>query len=160
MLNNPQQIITVTDCFVIIESVATTIGIILALFGLFYTARQLEASQKTARGEFLLHLDELFYQHDKVHRLLRPGGDWADGESGPVTNDDWILVEKYMGLFERVKVLVDDGLIDIDTVYKLYGYRVFNIVDNEIICQRKLDEEANSWGKFIELRDDLKAINR
>lgn len=151
MLGTLQQIIATPDFFVRLESVATAIGVFLAVFGLFYTAKQLKASQKIARGEFFLHLDELFYQHDKVHLQLRPGGAWADGKGGPTSGEDWVAVEKYMGLFERIKVLIDDGLVDLDTIDKLYGYRVFNIVANQTILQEKIEKEVKSWRKFIEL---------
>ena len=55
-----------------------------------------------------------------------------------------------MGLFERVKVLVDDKIIDIDTVDRLYGYRVDNIVNNETIRQAKLEREKDSYLDFAQ----------
>ncbi|MCB9102631.1 MAG: hypothetical protein H6633_00065 [Anaerolineales bacterium] len=87
---------------------------------------------------------------------LRPGGIWSDGESGPTSPADWVAVEKYMGLFERVKVLIDNGLVDIDTIDKLYGYRVINIVANKVIYHKKIKDEAEAWQKFIELWHALK----
>jgi len=60
-----------------------------------------------------------------------------------------------MGLFERVKVLIDDGIIDANTVNRLYGYRITNIVSNAAIQEEKLVKEAGSWKDFIELRQML-----
>ena len=56
-----------------------------------------------------------------------------------------------MGLFERVKALIDDKIIDLDTVNRFYGYRLFNIVDNEAIRKFKLEQEAEFWRDFIKL---------
>ena len=39
--------------------------------------------------------------------------------NGDLSND--------MGPFERIQVLIYDGIIDLAIVDKLYGYRVFNI---------------------------------
>ena len=59
-------------------------GLIMTAFGLIVAGRQLRASneqvlvsQRIAQGEFLLHLDQIFRYHDKVHRKLRPGGEWG-----------------------------------------------------------------------------------
>ncbi|HXU36336.1 MAG TPA: hypothetical protein VN937_08215 [Blastocatellia bacterium] len=66
-----------------------------------------------------------------------------------------------MGLFERIKVLVDDGIVDLATIDKLYGYRVFNIVANDVIRKGKLEgQRAEHWKGFIELWDALKDRRR
>ena len=58
----------------------------------------------------------------------------------------------YMGLFERIYIFVEKGIIDdIDIINRLYGYRVRNIVANNIIRKEKLVKEADSWTDFIEL---------
>lgn len=139
------------DLFVQLESVATAIGAVMAAAGLIYAGIQLRASRKIARGEFLLRLDELFHPYNEVHTQLRPGGAWAEGRGGPTSVEEWVAVERYMGLFERIKTLVDDGIVGLDTVDKLYGYRVFNIAANAIIHQAKLVRESESWEDFIEL---------
>lgn len=134
-----------------LETIAGLIGLFLTGVGLIYTGRQIQESRKIARGEFLLHLDELFQQHNDVHLLLRPGGDYAEGRRKPDSAQEWSAVERYMGLFERVKALIDDKIIDLDTVNRFYGYRLFNIVDNEAIRKFKLEQEAEFWRDFIKL---------
>ena len=47
-----------------LETIAGLIGLFLTGVGLIYTGRQIQESRKIARGEFLLHLDELFQQHN------------------------------------------------------------------------------------------------
>ena len=139
-----------------LESIATAVASIIAAIGLIYVGKQLKASKKIARAEFLLRLDELFREHTEVHVRLRPGGDWASESKGPESNEEWAAVERYMGLFERIKVMIDDGIVDLDTVDKLYGYRVFNIANNTIIRKAKLEgERAKYWAKFIELKRAL-----
>jgi hypothetical protein len=119
-------------------------------------SEQLETSQRIARGEFLLHLDEIFRHHDRVHRRLLPNrGEWGSPENGPPLDDSeaWADIESYMGLFERIKVLIDAGMIDKDTMNRLYGYRISNIVRNNVIRVGKLEnpETKGGWTDFIEL---------
>lgn len=127
----------------------------LAIVGLGFAGLQLRASRKIARGEFLLGLDEMFEMHHKVHRRLRPGGDWSDSGEGPTTADDWIAVERYMGLFERIQMLIEDNTISLKTIDRLYGYRLINIIDNKHIHEAKLVREKAGWQDFINLRDAI-----
>ncbi len=142
------------------HEIIASLGLFLAGIGLIYTGRQIQQARKIARGEFLLHLDELFAQHNDVHLLLRPGGDYANGGKKPDTTQEWTAVERYMGLFERVKALIDDKIIDIDTVYSFYGYRVFNLTANETIRECKLVQEEESWIDFVELWRALEAYRK
>ena len=142
----------------IIALILSGMGLIGTAIGLILTARQLKISQKIARSDFLLHIDELLGQHDKVHRLLRPGGDWSRAGGGPADAGDWADVDNYMGLFERMKVLVDSAIIDLPTLNRLYGYRITNIVSNTAIRQRKLEDEKGSWEDFLALVRQLSEI--
>jgi hypothetical protein len=139
-----------------LQNIATVIGLVMTGIGLLYAGIQLRASKKIARGEFLLRLDEMFQQHREVHTHLRPGGIWAGTGKGPASVENWVAVEKYMGLFERIKVLIDDGIVDLATIERLYGYRIFNIVANDVIRQAKIEGEAKEyWQDFIELYQTL-----
>jgi hypothetical protein len=143
------------------ELIATVTGLVLTALGLIYTGYQISESKKVARGEFLLHLDEMFKQHYQTHIRFRPGGDWGDGKTGPTNNlEEWVAVEQYMGLFERINVLVEDNIIDIDTIDRLYGYRVINILGNEIIQKTKLERESQYWQDFIKLGNKIKNVRR
>ena len=141
------------------------LGLILTAAGLFYAGRQYRNSQRVATADFLLRLDEmLFSQHNNVHKRLRPGGKWAGGIGAPSSAEEWSMLERYMGMFERVKVLLNDGLLDIDAVERFYGYRVRNIVANdEIVKTKRLftkgewkelsrrERNDHPWKHFIEL---------
>lgn len=142
------------------ETGAIIIGLAMTAIGLIYTAHQIKEARKVTRGQFLLHLDELFQQHYEVHLALRPGGKWKNHNSGPQFAKDWAAVDKYMGLFERINILVNDGIVDIDTIDKLYGYRVHNLVRNPIINQAKLVEAAEDWQDFIELWHKLERARK
>jgi hypothetical protein len=131
-------------------SVIAGIGVVLTGIGLIFAGYQLRDSRRVAQGEFLLQLDEMFRHHQEVHLALRQG-DWSDGVSGPETNEEWAAVDAYMGLFERVYILIERKIIDKEIVDRLYGYRVRNIVTNDPIRQAKLVEAREYWTDFIKL---------
>lgn len=127
----------------------TLLGLFLTSLGLLYTGEQIRRAKNIAQADFLLKLDDHFQHHLIVHSKLRPSGEWSTPGAGPKSTDEWILVEKYMGLFERISVLVDSGIISKKIINRLYGYRIGNIIHNEIIYQTKLVQEKNDWSDFI-----------
>ena len=145
------------DFYVKLESVATAIGVLLTIAGLIYAGKQLRASRKISQGDFLLRLDEMFLSHKDVHVKLRPGGKWSKTKHGPDNIEEWAAEESYMGLFERIEILIENGVLDLGTVDRLYGYRIFNIVGNDIIRKSKLENERKSWEDFDKL---WKAIDK
>jgi hypothetical protein len=143
-----------------VGSIATSVGVIVALFAALYAAKQLQTARKIAHGQFLLDLDEAFVRHRDIHMRLRPRGLWADGKTGPMSSDEWIATESYMGLFERIKVLLDNGVIDFEVFCRLYGYRMSNIVANPRIREEKLIRQKGAWQDFIELWNKVERRNQ
>lgn len=151
----------------------TVVGVIGAVVGLWYAGQQLHNTRQSIRGEFLLTLDQAFVRHAAVHGRLRPGGDWEGSARRPDNMDEWwavkdlgpkdsewLAVEEYMGLFERIEVLIDGGSLDAALVNRLYGYRVFNIVANSEIRTKKLIDLAEGRQDFIKLKERLEAEGR
>ena len=139
------------------DGALTLVGLMLTCMGLLYTAEQIRRARNVSQAEFLLRLDEQFREHLDVHIKLRPRGDWCKQGYGPETREDWVAVEMYMGLFERIYVLVDSKVISKEIINHLYGYRLTNIVKNETIRKGKLENSAtkSGWTDFIKLVDLL-----
>ena len=135
--------------------VITAAGAMLTGIGLLYTGIQVRLSRKTARSQFLLQLYQLMEQHNEVHSRLTGLG-WPDGRLGPETVEEWIKVGRMLGLFEYIQILVRDKIIDIDTVDKLYSYRLFHLVNNETIKERYFSNDG-SWDGVVKLLDALKS---
>jgi hypothetical protein len=151
-----------------VGNVATAITAAAAVWALLYAKGQVKEAKeqlKQARiisaHDFLLRLDEALQRHTKVHLLLQPGFEWGSNKDGPASAEEWFLVTSYMGLFERVNVLVESGIFELPTVDKLYGYRVYNIVANDAIRKAKLENSnfAPYWAEFIKLWLKLKSLH-
>jgi hypothetical protein len=57
----------------------------------------------------------------------------------------------YMGLFERVKIMIDLKLLPVSVVNRLYGYRIGNIWANDRLMCEKLVKLAGQWQDFLML---------
>lgn len=133
------------------------LGAALTGIGLIYAGLQLRLARKIAKAQFILHFDNLFLEHLPVAKNLR--GKWRiDG--GPGTLDEWIAVEAYMGLFERIQIMIEDGVIDLKVFDQLYGYRLFYIVENTIIREHKLVQRKDQWVRFIKLWRSLASLEK
>ena len=156
-----------------ITAVAAASGIPVATLALLFAARQLrgerratEGQRQIAQAQFLLALDDAFRQHEATHRKFRPAtgtptstvGLWHGRNArGPTTPEEWADVEAYMGLFERVNVMIDQRLLDVAVIQRLRGYRVTNILTNPFVMKEKLTKRADDWDDFIAL---AKRLNR
>lgn len=131
-------------------TLAAVAATIFALQQLKLQREAVEDSRRVARAQFLLDLDVHLREHVTVHKNLRPGGRWSQDE-GPESAEEWIAVEQYMGLFERIYVLIESGIIDMRLFARLYGYRIRNITRNPVIHREKLEIRKEGWADFIAL---------
>lgn len=144
----------------IITSIGVIVGFYIAYRQLRSSARQHRLEKKAAQGNFLLEFDKMLDRYEHIHKKLRPGGAWF-GEEIELEPDEWAEIERYMGLFERIAILIDDNFIDIETFDRLYGYRIRNIKNNPTIKLEKLEKRAYGWKDFIELSNAMeKARNQ
>ena len=89
--------------------------------------------------------------HERVHVKL----DSEEGAEWDPAPEDWPAIEAYMGVFERIQLLVEDKVLTLRTVDRLYSYRVLNIVSNDHIRTKKLVEKKEFWPDFCKLWDSL-----
>jgi hypothetical protein len=126
-------------------------GLILTGAGLLYAARQLRMSRIIARSDFLLHYYELMQQYNDVHANLTGNGAWTNPQGGPKTEEEWSRVNRYMGLLEVMEVLIEEGLLEIKTMDRLYSHRILALVKNPVIYQYNLVDRSYRWTDFIKL---------
>ena len=138
-----------------LANVATIAGAIVAVGALFYTAYQVKQHTKVSRGQFWLELEKMFSAHDEIHFKIRPGGEWSKSTQGPKSIEEWAKVEDYMGLFEHCETMIQDNLIDLGTFKDIFGYRLKNLLENDLIVHAKLVKERDYWNRFINLINRL-----
>jgi hypothetical protein len=138
-------------------AIAGLLAVAVGVFALGYAAKQVKLGREQrsdasslALGQFLLQLDQAFERHQAAHLNLRPGGQWY-GMSDRPTDDEMPIAIAYMGLFERIKIMIDLKLLRPEIVNRLYGYRVGNIWVNDRIMREKLVKLSDGWQDFLKL---------
>ncbi|HSR53375.1 MAG TPA: hypothetical protein VLV83_21320 [Acidobacteriota bacterium] len=150
---------------VIFGSVATGVGVLVAVvFGVVQArsaSKDLRRSRHSTQLQALVAFDQLLENYHHVHTAVRPGGELEE-KCNP-SHQEKVDLERYMGLFERAKIFIDDGYLSPDHFRSLYGYRMRNLVKQPWVAEEKLRKRAGGWTYFIELHDSLypnKAIGR
>lgn len=113
-------------------------------FGLLFVWQQIRAARHVARSQFLLDLDRRLRDHVGVAFDVRSPS-WT-----PKDDAEGFELARYMGLIERMAILVDDGIVDLSTVRKLYGWRMRWLIANQCVRQ-DLADRREGWRTFIEL---------
>ncbi len=129
--------ISIADLSAIILAIATTLS-------LLYIARQLAVTRRQTKGEFLLALDEQF---EKVRDILVKVVGEADFKP---EGKDWPRVWALMSVFERISIMVEDQIIDVPIVDRLYGYVMLRLIGNDLVFER-LKGTGADWQDFVEL---------
>lgn len=130
---------------------ATVVAGFAAVLTLGYAVLQLRQNTSIARAQFWIELEKLFSLHDEVHLKLRPGGEWAGNSGGPLSVDEWMKVEDYMGLFEHCEIMLERRLLDTQTFGEIYAYRLRNLLRNSVIVETKLVGKREHWTRFLSL---------
>jgi len=138
--------------------IASIAGALVALIGFPLLFWQLAVARSQRRdairlstSQVLFAADAVLATHAQVNINLRPGGAWAR-EAGAIhpTDDELLLVEPYLGVFERLFIAYQAGQVDAETLDHLYGYRVANIWANQRIVAVKLqNDDLKRWWKGV-----------
>jgi hypothetical protein len=133
----------------LIGDVMDTLAVFVAAVAVIVAIYQINESRKGTRAAVLLQFDERLLEYKNVHLALRGnGGEWQ--KTGIIPTENWYMVDGYMGLFERLNILVRDGIVSKDDAKRLYGYRLDNIVHHPEILRAKIHSEED-WTYFKEL---------
>lgn len=131
------------------------------VIGLIFVSYQFNESRKTSRAVFLLSLDERFREYSDLNNQLQiRSNTWhplqpsMNGEKIIHPGFDFDLLFTYLGLFERIKLLIDDGTLKLTEIDRLYGYRVRHITKNDYLFNFVKDNPQN-WQDFIKLCKQL-----
>lgn len=129
----------------------------MALIGIYFAWEQLYQSKLIAKGTLMLKLEELsdLPSRTATHAKLRPSGQWGRNKGGPSGNEEWAEVDDYMGFFEHCELLLRAGSIQLSEFELLFGYRVTNLIRNDIIYKAKLIETKEDWKLFVALHARL-----
>jgi hypothetical protein len=151
---------TWSDIASIVAAVIGIVGLPLLLWQLFVARSQRQDAIRLSTAQVLLAADAVLATHSEVHAKLRPDGEWTGANaSGRPKDEEFPLVEPYLGVFERLFVAWQAGQVEAKTLDDLYGYRLDNIWKNKRIVETKLQNERlkTRWSGIIGLTCVLEA---
>ncbi len=131
-------------------NVAQILGAVGTVGGIFYAAAQIRNNASTAQSALLLQLEDISHDHDAVCSKMSPGGAWLEKGAGPETPKEWMQAEDYLRFFEHCEILIRQGSLNPRLFWNFFGYRLENILANEVIVRKKLIDEREHrrlfWG--------------
>lgn len=135
------------DVFTIVLTIATVLGLAIAVYAGLVAKEQVDASTNIARNDLALRIDARF-REDKEHMgvykaLLNRSPDYPAGDYP--TSPDWHDVRNYMQVFARIGRMLADRVFDEDMVVEYYGTRLRQLKANDKIAQRIRDDKAPPW---------------
>ncbi|BDX39742.1 MAG TPA: hypothetical protein PK784_00420 [Tenuifilaceae bacterium] len=130
----------ITNIFLAVSSVAITITFVLSYFQFRYQSKVTNAANH-------LKIREMFGIESlrMVHGKLRKNNTWE-----PSSEEEWSMVDDYLGLFEVCEKLLQDRTLDEKLFASSYEYRLQNIVANNVVVE-KIRSEKESWSTFLKL---------
>lgn len=121
-----------------------TLMVALATTGsLIYISRQVNVTRLQAKGQFLLALDAQFKEFNRITLELANTREVFTPQSA-----DWRDIFGYMGVFERINIMVEDKILDIALVDRLYGFRLIAILANDEVY-KMVSLSGAEWQDFI-----------
>ncbi|HXC39809.1 MAG TPA: hypothetical protein VN667_12770 [Burkholderiales bacterium] len=129
--------ISIGDIAGIILAVATTSSLI-------YIARQVNLTRQQTKGQFLLALDDQFDSTNAITRRLTQEPNFKP------RGEEWVDVWRLMNVFERIHVMVEDGILDVALVDRLYGIRLRILLGNDAVFEY-VKGAGEEWQDFIDI---------
>ena len=127
-----------------VGDVASLIIALATAGSLLYISQQVRVSRQQTKGQFLLALDEQIEKNLPIAgRLLN------EPDFHPVGND-WPAVWRLMTVFERINIMVEDKILDVAIVDRLYGFLLISIVTQDDVFNR-VESSGVEWQDFIDL---------
>jgi hypothetical protein len=104
--------------------------------------------QRAATWSIIAQMDEMLRQYPKERSWVRDEASKSDKEQSTSGGDvDFI---GYMGVFERLSQLLDDGLLEVATAYNYYASRLRQLLKTKR-ARKNLTEHSSGWQLFIKL---------
>ncbi|MCP4269690.1 MAG: hypothetical protein GY777_29650 [Candidatus Brocadiaceae bacterium] len=145
------------DVATIFGSFATGIGVLAAvIFGVVQASiakRNAKANRLANQLQALVAFDGMMARYEHISAGLCPGGELYEKQK--LSREELTDVERYMGLFERAKMFIDEDFLTLEVFRRLYGYRMINVASHPFIRQNKLIDRAEGWSYFLDLYKKL-----
>jgi len=125
------------------EIILSIITILVTAIGLLFVIKQIADSRRFTKAEFVNQLDLDIEGIYETYLDLLPGKELSEIKNDDSINDDKLIgILKYLGFFEKIKLIIDNRTIDMLTIDRLFAFRFFLICNHKTIQEQILYNEA------------------
>jgi hypothetical protein len=124
----------------VVNAMAAVISGLAASLGLLFVGLQLRSTDRLTKAQFINELAAASELYVKVESNLDRGGKWYDSNIS-LAQEDIEAIEKYLNFFERVKLIFDTKVLEIEILDELLAYRFFYLVHNPNVQSKILFNE-------------------
>lgn len=131
------------DAWTVAGAVSPIVGSVVAAIGIIYIARQIRDARRFTRAQFFNELEKEWKDYRHASQLIN--GEWkADREVNP-SGDQLYEFFEYLGFFERIKLLLDNKVIDMPRMNIIFGYIFFVLINNPHVQKHILYPDGHAF---------------
>ncbi len=149
-----------------LQGAANIAAIIMApitIVAIVYAALQIRHAKDSLKAQLINSLESEFKDYYKTYHKLLPGRTWSNDKEGPSTDEELNEIEAYLEFFEKIKLLIDVGAINIGTIDNMFAFRFFLIINNSHAQKKVIYRDApyflslfalhKEWNKYRTQKD-------
>ena len=126
------------------DDMAQWLPVMAAVAGLVFAGEQIRLSRRVSRVEVMLQMDQRLADFNELqHRL-------EHNEVDVSSVKDQREIRRYIGTLERLKVIIDSGMLSIQNADRLYSFRVRTVAQNPY-TRTLIETESRGWRNFSDL---------
>ncbi|WP_297868915.1 hypothetical protein [uncultured Flavobacterium sp.] len=142
------------------ECLIEMIGFIVTIAGFIITIITLKKGQNDLRISNVLKLKEIFNEYLDIHSKLSPNGEWNNPNFNfnNISSKEFSKFNDYAGIFEAVKLMLENGSLKQPEFKTFFLYRLSNIATCKAAMEN-IYENIDNWTNLIDLMNQFNLIN-
>lgn len=132
-----------TEFWIGLAAISQIAASVVTIVGILFIAWQVSDTRRFTKSQLLNDLEKESGEYRHVYMLIT--GTWKALQEVSPKEDQLHDIFECLGFFERIKVLLDNQVIDLPTVDRLFGYRFFLLVNNPHVQKFALYPDGHSF---------------
>jgi hypothetical protein len=122
------------DRWEVVNTIASSISAIASLVAIPFVIMQLRSNNQIAKAQLINELERDISIHLTTITRLGIGGNYnLSRDASDLTEEERIGILTYISFFERVHVIINTGVLDLQTIDYIFGGRFFYLFNNPIV---------------------------
>jgi hypothetical protein len=117
-----------TDFWKSVSTISQIAASVVTIVGILFIAWQVSDTRRFTKSQLLNELEKGSNEYRHAYMMIT--GPWRTEEEISPHEEQLYDIFECLGFFERIKILLDNRVIDMQTVDRLFGYRFFLLVNN------------------------------